>query len=129
MSHRWDCPTRWEAEREGERAYERGSWSNPYERKPFEDDHCREAERSWEDGRRYAERRHEEQQAEERASRQAAQRRQWAQEEEEASYWRQQEEEHNRQMEEEYNAAMEALQYEQYFWMEQDQLLNDADGS
>lgn len=36
MSHRSNCPTRWEAERQGERAYERESYQNPYERKPLD---------------------------------------------------------------------------------------------
>lgn len=90
MSHRWNCPTRWEAERQGERAYERGQsrYNNPYDRwnagHPSALDHCREAERSWEDGHRQAERRHDEEQA----------------------YWAQQEAEYNAAMEAEYLASM-----------------------
>lgn len=63
MSHRDDCPDRWEARREGERAVERGwghySSSNPY--RSGSDHECPEASRAWEDGRRAAEYRAEEQ--------------------------------------------------------------------
>lgn len=71
MSHRWDCPTRWEAEREGQRAFERGegSWRNPYNGDWHNGrlgDGCEDAERAWRDGHRGAERREEERQEEQR---------------------------------------------------------------
>lgn len=73
MSHRWDCPTRWEAEREGERAHEygRGQYSNPYDERNLSswerDRACPDAERAWDDGYRRAMYRAEEE-AEERAA-------------------------------------------------------------
>lgn len=55
MSHRDSCPDRYDAEREGKRAFERGSSSfrNPYD-DPFNG--CEEASRAWDDGFRRARR-------------------------------------------------------------------------
>lgn len=67
MSHRDDCPSRGEAERRGERDYERRgyrSYSGPEE---YED--CREAQRYYQDGQRRAEYRAEEEAEHERAVR------------------------------------------------------------
>ena len=80
MTHRDDCPDRWEARREGERAFEygHGSWSNPYKSDSFGDGGCREAEREWEDSyrsARYDSERREEQLADERAAHRRAQER------------------------------------------------------
>jgi hypothetical protein len=106
MSHRWNCPTRWEAERQGERAYERGegSWRNPY-REEWGRDHCEDAERAWRDGHRNAERHEEERRAEQRQQerRQREQQEQW-------DYERQQSEAYFDQLEEDdrYYRAMEA---------------------
>jgi len=124
MSHRDNCPTRWQAEREGQDAFARGAgrYSNPYDRSHGGSDHCRDADRAWEDGHRQAERHAEEEAIQRRQDQRRAQEREWARQKEEASYWRQQEEEQAQQMEEEYAAAIEAQQAEQYFWMEQDQL-------
>lgn len=92
MSHRDDCPTRWQAEREGEQAagYGSGSWRNPYRSSFSSEDECPEAARAWEDGRRSEERRMEERQQEER-EREAEHRRreqeaEWRAEEERAYY-------------------------------------------
>ena len=63
MSHRYDCPTRWQAEREGERAFERGYGGNPYRSQ------CRDAERAWDGGHRYAESREEDRRNDERRER------------------------------------------------------------
>ena len=101
MSHRWDCPTEWEARRDGERAAERGygRGNNPYKEDFFNRSHCEEAERAWNRGHRYAEERREEEQAAERAAeRRAAERR---------AYERQQEEEYQRRQEEEYCAQQQ----------------------
>lgn len=119
MSHRWDCPTRWNAERQGERAFERGdgSWSNPYARQPGQWDNCRDAERAWEDGRRSAERREEEHRIEARQQRQRAEQRQW---EEQARWAERQQYEEDRQ----YEAAMEAAYYDQLF---EDHLIETID--
>lgn len=119
MSHRSSCPTRWEAERQGERAFENGSgrYSNPYGR-PFED-RCREAERAWEDGRRSAEMRADE----ERATEAAAQRRRRAAEEETVRY-------HEEQAQREYDEAMEAAYYDQMAleeWEQHVAVLEDAE--
>src|SRR5262245_48108462 len=79
MSHRWDCPTDWEAEREGRYAGDRGRsrYSNPYA------DECHEAEQAWDRGYRRGMYDREEREAEERAAeRRAAGRRQAAEEEE-----------------------------------------------
>jgi len=56
MSHRWNCPTDYEARRQGERAqeYGRGSWSNPH-RSSWPDEGCDEAARAWDRGYRDAE--------------------------------------------------------------------------
>ena len=125
MSHRWDCPTPWEAEREGERAYERGrsSWSNPYDdRNSFDRHPCHEAERSWDRGYRYAERRHEEEVIEQRAAERRRQEREWAQQEEEALYMQAQED-----WQQQYDEQMAADEAAHYFWMEQDQLLDQSE--
>lgn len=62
MSHRDSCPDSWEARREGESAHRnyQGSWDNPYRDTLGNDHACPEAERSWEEGRRNAERQEEE---------------------------------------------------------------------
>ncbi len=122
MSHRWDCPSRWDAEREGERAFERGAarWSNPYD--DWAGNGCREAERHWEDGYRAAERQAEYRAEEARAERAAAERREWARQEaaaEEEYYWRQQQEEE----EAEYWRQQEA---EHWFWEEQEMLRHEC---
>src|SRR5262245_59914570 len=89
MSHRWDCPTRWEAEREGERAQEwgRSRSSNPYEEHYWRprDEGCPEAAEAWRDGYRRAEIR-EEEQREEDASRARAARHRAELEAEECDY-------------------------------------------
>lgn len=121
MTHRSSCPRPWEARRQGERDFDRyvPSWENPYARKPFEQDHCREAERAWENGRHEAEmRRDEERQAEQRSQRAAEQRRRdenyrreerWAderrQQEEEVEYW-------------------ERIEEEEGFWLDQAYLMD-----
>ena len=89
MSHRWDCPTDYEARRRGERAFERGdgSWRNPYKEQIGEQS-CSEAEENWQRGYRAAERREEEHIAELHR-------------------------EQRRQEESRYNEAMEQQQYEQ----------------
>lgn len=54
MSHKWDCPTDWEARREGRLAGERGYGRNPYDDPfpgPFHS-HCEEAADNWERGER-----------------------------------------------------------------------------
>ena len=94
MSHRWNCPERLEAEREGERAQEwgRSRSSNPY------DDHyrmsheqaCPEAAEAWRDGYRHAEMREEERREEEASARRAAMRRAELQAEEDYFYSQQQ---------------------------------------
>lgn len=88
MSHRWDCPTDYEAEREGRRAAERGysRYSNPYSDFGFQP--CHEAEEHWQRGYRAGEREREEREAEERYQRQMDERRR--QEAEEARYYEEQ---------------------------------------
>lgn len=127
MSHKRDCPTRWEAERQGERdqSYGRASYSNPYSRQPFENDHCREAERAWEDGHRSAQRRQEEQEAEERAQQRVAQQRRWDHEAQEADWQRQ---ECERAEQEEAEEA-ERIEAEHYFWLEQESLMDTGEGA
>jgi hypothetical protein len=86
VSHRWDCPTDYEAEREGRRAGESGyksRYSNPYTETGFQP--CEEAERHWEDGFRAGERAREQQEEEERCAARAARRR--AEEAAEEEYW------------------------------------------
>lgn len=86
MSHRDSCPPRWEAEREGERSFERGYGSNPY-RDSWGDRRCPDAERNWDYGYRAAERR-----AEEEALHQhQIQRRRAEERAMEDEYWRQEE--------------------------------------
>lgn len=94
MSHRWDCPTDYEARRRGEDMFNRGygSYSNPY-RDSFGEEHCPEAEQNWQRGYRDAERRDEERREEERII--------------------EMQREHRRQEEARYNEAMEAQYYEQ----------------
>jgi hypothetical protein len=90
MSHRWDCPDRWQAEREGERAHEygRGRYANPYDERYLpsweREQSCPEAARAWEDGHRRAELR-EEEAAQERAA-QARAKRDRAEADEQAYY-------------------------------------------
>jgi hypothetical protein len=57
---RWDIPDEWEARRQGEREHEFGGarYSNPYDN--YHGNHDRQAERAWDDGYGYAERRAEE---------------------------------------------------------------------
>ena len=77
MSHRWNCPTDWEARHEGERAFEygRSRYSNPYEDGPFNrDSACPEAAEEWDRGHRHAEMRADEEREEE-AARQRSERR------------------------------------------------------
>ena len=62
MSHRDDCPTRWEAERRGERDQEcgRSRASNPFDDPWHRGEGCHEAADSWRSGYRRAEMREEE---------------------------------------------------------------------
>ena len=95
MSHRWSCPTDWEARLEGERAsdYGRSRYSNPY-REQYGESHCEDAERAWERGFCYREEQREEEAAAERAAeRRAAERRAYELAEEQ-EYMRRQEEEY-----------------------------------
>lgn len=110
MSHRDSCPPRWEAERQGERAFERGYGSNPY-RGDFHDEGCPEAERAWRSGFYGAERREEERREEERIERQRHEARRAQRDheaEQEAAYYedmqQQQYDEYQAQMEEEERA-------------------------
>ena len=67
MSHRWDCPTDYEAEREGRRDGEAGyksRYSNPYSEFGFQP--CEEAAENWERGFRAGEHVREEREEEER---------------------------------------------------------------
>jgi hypothetical protein len=107
MSHRDECPTDYEARRQGERAYERGdgSWRNPY-RDDYSGERCEDAERYWRRGYEAAEQRHEEQMAEERS----AQRRAEERAQEERYYLQMQEEAYYREMEE--RAYAEQMQEE-----------------
>jgi len=92
MSHRWDCPTDYEAEREGRRAAERGMgrYSNPYSESGWTP--CGEAEAHWQSGYRTGERaRREEREEEERMEERAMQRRREAADEE--AYWMSQQQE------------------------------------
>ena len=86
MSHRDDCPDRWVARREGERAFERGYGQNPY-RDQLGEEGCPEAEREWRSGYRSAECREEERQEEQREQARMERRREEARAEEE-QYWR-----------------------------------------
>lgn len=91
MSHRWNCPTDWEARREGERAAEwgRSRSSNPYEDSYWNRDKaCPEAAEEWDRGYRRAEMRAEEEREEEAARQRAIRRRA---EEDETAYWLEQE--------------------------------------
>jgi hypothetical protein len=90
MSHRWDCPSRWEAEREGARAQEwgRSRSSNPYEDYYRRDEGCPESADAWRDGYRRAEIREDERREEEAAQHRAAVRR--AEVEAEESYYMEQ---------------------------------------
>ena len=76
MSHRDDCPSQWDAEREGERAqeYGRSRSSNPHE-SIWHDEGCPEAAEAWRSGYRRAEMREEEQREEEAAQQRAERRR------------------------------------------------------
>lgn len=119
MSHRFDCTPTWKARRQGEDAFRNhtASWENPHARKPFEQDHCREAERAWSDGRRMAEAAaEEERQAKARHERQAQQER-WRRAEQEER-WADEQRQRDEQ-EAEYQAMFEA---EEEFWAEQDAL-------
>jgi hypothetical protein len=106
MSHRDDCPSRWQAKREGERAFDNGlgSWRNPY-REDWPDQGCPEAQRAWCDGFRDAERREEERQIEAAQERAHEQRRR-----EEAMY------------EEMYQQAQQEEQYPEPEYPEQEEL-------
>lgn len=77
MSHRWDCPDRWEAERRGARDQEwgRSRSSNPYEDYFHPERGCEEAAEAWRSGYRRAEIREEEQREEDAARQRAAMRR------------------------------------------------------
>ena len=107
MSHRDDCPDRWEARREGERAFERGYGSNPYRG----DEGCPEAEQAWRSGYYAAESAERERHEEEYWDRRRAE----ARAEEEACEARMMEEaqaqaEYERQAAEAYDAEMRAAQ-------------------
>lgn len=106
MSHRDDCPSRWEAERRGERDQEwgRSRSSNPYEDYYHRDEGCPEAAGAWRDGYRRAERREEERQEEEAAHRRAVKRRIEA---DEAAYYEEQERQEYYAMQDEYSAAQD----------------------
>ncbi len=88
MSHRDTCPSRWEAEREGERAQEHGygRFRNPYDEHYGNDRACEEASEAWRDGYRRAECREEEQREEEAAQARAARHRAELQAEEDYAY-------------------------------------------
>lgn len=60
MAHRNDCPTEWEARREGERAAGNGYGRNPYR------DECEDAERAWDRGYRNMQERREEEEMQRR---------------------------------------------------------------
>jgi len=77
MSHRDTCPSRWDAEREGERAqeYGYGRWRNPYDDHFHPDRECDEAAEAWRSGYRRAEMREEEQREEDAARHRAEMRR------------------------------------------------------
>lgn len=122
MSHRRDCPTKWEAERRGERdqGYGTPSYSNPYSRQPFERDYCREAERSWEDGHRMAQHREEERQQEERRTQQAADRRRQQEE-----YWSHEERE-RLELQRQEDEYFEQMQEIEDFWSEQAYLMDEV---
>lgn len=105
MSHRDDCPSRYEAERRGERDYERNgyrSYSTPYDSR-FDDEGCPEAQRAYLDGQRHAEYRAEEEAAEqhaaERRRQQAEYERQQYQEYEQQLQWAEHEQWANEQLE------------------------------
>jgi hypothetical protein len=98
MSHRWDCPLDYEAEREGRRAGERGlssRYSNPYSESGWQP--CEEAQENWDRGFRAGERVRELREEEEREERATERRRQDAAEEE--YYYQQQ---YEAQMQEQY---------------------------
>lgn len=63
--YRDDCPDRWVARREGERAFERGYGQNPYRHRLGEKGYP-EAAREWQSGYRSAEYREEERQERQR---------------------------------------------------------------
>lgn len=67
MSHRDSCPSRYEAEREGERAQEHGDgrWRNPYDERYGNAEACEEASEAWSSGYRRAAYREEERREEE----------------------------------------------------------------
>lgn len=92
MSHRDNCPDRWEAEREGRRAFEfgRSRSSNPHE-SIWQDEGCPEAADAWRSGYRRAEMRAEDEQAEEAARQRYEMERAYALAEE-AAYYESQEE-------------------------------------
>ena len=112
MSHSWNCPTDWEAEREAryaaERDRERG-WGRSYS-DPYDCHHSNEAYRREYDD---AYRRSEEQAAEERAAQRRAEARRY-EEEMEMEYYRQAAEENEmaRAQEAEYYEAMERQRWE-----------------
>lgn len=113
MGHRWNCPTPWTAEREGERAFERGEgyWRNPYRDDGWGRSRCEDADRAWQRGYRDAERREEERQAERRAEERRREEARWRQQEqeqydeqmraEEEAYW-----ETEQRLDAEYGAAV-----------------------
>ena len=90
MSHRWDCPDRWEAERQGERAFEwgRSRLSNPHE-SLWPDEGCEDAADAWRSGYRRAEIREEERREEDAARYRAEMRRAEMQAEEDNDYQQQ----------------------------------------
>lgn len=88
MSHRDTCPSRWEAERQGERDYEwgRSRSSNPHEDRYHSEEGCPVAAEAWRSGYRHAEIREEEHREEAAAQRRAEMQRAERQAEEDYAY-------------------------------------------
>mgnify|MGYP000323028331 FL=1 len=77
MSHRFDCPSWREAERNGERDYERYGYTSlktPYDG-DYHEEGCPEAAEAYRDGQRHAEYRAQEEEQERREQQRAAERR------------------------------------------------------
>ena len=94
MSHRHDCPDRWSARREGERAFEygRGSYANPYDDFHRDGNSCEEAARAWNDGYRAA--RYEQEEREREAEEHQRRESQYRREIEEQQYYEEMEQQH-----------------------------------
>ena len=102
MSHRWDCPDRWTAEREGREDADRQWWAREPERNHYgcdeADRHYREAFEEWREEEERAERRQqEEREEEERQEQRACQRRREEHEQEEQELYAQEQEYYARQ--------------------------------